>query len=447
MVPFRRCPLFRSGGYVNGDSPLFVMPRDPHQWGGAAALWVTVAGWAGAARRSGLSPFVWAPSGAMTEEQCLDATEVATPRTLSAGRGGALLRRVPPELRQMARDAVNFNTARRVPHPPLADSSVPFVWQHHELFHNTGTAVAQSHHIPRIEYVHAPVVWEARKWGVQRRVTGEWLVRHGEMPQMLSADLVACVSQEVVDEVVRLGVPHERTIVSPMAVDPERFRPDVDGSKLRGQLSDLGDFIFGWVGSFRPFHAIDDAVRALHRLRQSGCPAGLVLVGDGSDRPRIQQLVDELGVGRWVKFLGQCSNRDTPMVLASFDATVLTASPSQSFHYSPLKLREYMAMGRPVVAPCVGEMARSYTTRTNIMHYRPGDIEDLADQLGLLATDPRLAVRVGELGRRWVAEHGTWDVMLRDCLKRLGLTTGAESAMNLSEGNNPDTAESKAAGR
>ncbi len=87
-------------------SPIFVMPRDPANWGGAAALWVTVAGWAGATRRRGDTPIILTPSGALTEAECLQATALApAPPRSSASR-------IPAPIRQALRDG------QRPPPPP-----------------------------------------------------------------------------------------------------------------------------------------------------------------------------------------------------------------------------------------------------------------------------------------------------------------------------------------
>ncbi|MGB8861568.1 MAG: hypothetical protein WCC60_20095, partial [Ilumatobacteraceae bacterium] len=66
------------------SSPIFVMPRDPANWGGAAALWVTVAGWAAATRRRGGTPIILTPSGVLSEAECLQATALAASRSRSS---------------------------------------------------------------------------------------------------------------------------------------------------------------------------------------------------------------------------------------------------------------------------------------------------------------------------------------------------------------------------
>ncbi|MGB0114797.1 MAG: glycosyltransferase, partial [Ilumatobacteraceae bacterium] len=373
------------------------MPRTPQNWAGAGALWITAAGWAGALRRRGFASSVVTPGGPLTEEACLSQTSTAS--LSSRGRTS----RVPAALRVLARDgqrSVEMLRYRRRA-PELAEVSnanagpIELVWQHHELFHTAGSKIAEVAGAPRIEYVHAPIVWEARRWGVERRVSGGPIIRLGEVPALRSADLVACVTEEVASEVVRLGVSSDRVLVSPMGIDPERFSPDLVPDADRMALDHLGDFVVGWVGSMRRFHALDLALEAVAIARAQGCRVGMAIAGDGQDRPRIESIVDDHGLGDAVQLLGQISNHDVPRLLASVDAAVITAGADQEFHYSPLKLREYLAMARPVAVPATGEIVRYLDDERTGMLYEPGDAVGLARVFTKLADDAVLRSTVG----------------------------------------------------
>ena len=114
---------------------------------------------------------------------------------------------------------------------------------------------------------------------------------------------------------------------------------------LRRRLGLDGQFVVGWVGSFRRFHAIENAVEAMVGLEG----ATLLLVGDGPERPRIEALARSRNVT--AVFTGTVAHDQLPLYLATMDAALVTASRDASFHYSPLKLAEYLAAGLPVVAP------------------------------------------------------------------------------------------------
>ncbi len=303
----------------------------------------------------------------------------------------------------------------------LAAVDPAFVWRHHDLFHRAGETRARTSSVPVIEYVHAPVVWEASRWGVTRPGWSGLLERFGESPQLRQADVVACVSEEVRIEVERLGVAAGRTVVSPMGVDPERFRPSSDPGR-RATHAQLGDFIIGWVGSFRRFHALDLLLESLGQLRRQGCAAGVVMVGDGAELSRLRALVADQGLSEWVGFAGQRPNTELPALLSTFDAAVVTAAAAQPFHYSPLKLREYMAVALPVVGPRIGEVARLLDDGKTGLLYESGDVAGLTAQLGRLAEDSDLRARLGKAARQEVLATGTWDAVSANVLKAIGLS-------------------------
>ena len=303
---FRRIPPLRFE--IDVLPPAFVMPRTPADWGGAGALWLTVAGWATAERNRGQRP------GDPDAWRHDDHRAVSFVDGLDDIGSGEPQSKGPQWARQVVRDAQRARKSRSYSKAAvelISSSDQPvtgYVWQHHELFHTAGNELSRKYDVPLIEYVHAPVVWEARRWGVRRPGSASLLERFGERPQFVEADLVACVTEEVQHEVLRFGVPEERTIVAPMGVDLDRFSPDVDAGSWTTRTRSVGDLVLGWAGSVRRFHNLDLAIRAVCDLRSEGCSVGLVVAGDGQDRPRLEALVTQLGAGEWVHFVGQVPN-------------------------------------------------------------------------------------------------------------------------------------------
>ena len=336
------------------------MPRASTEWADAPAIWITAAGWADATRKR--LGHAWV----VTRDRVADADETygftrPRPRVQPAHR------RIPaPEIvRTGTKDVVRARAARRQrdvgERAEWRDIELAFVWQHHDTFHTAGEPLAQRHRVPLVSYVHAPQVWESARWGVRRPGWGRWLERHGERPQLLRSDVVLCVSDEVVDEVLRLGVDERRVLVSPMAVDADRFTPSVSGTAVRERFDLVGSFVVGWTGSFRTFHGLETALEAFAVLRREAPDSRLLLVGDGSERSNLESLARTLGISHDVVFAGAVAHQDLPAYVAAMDATVVTARRGQPFHYSPQKMREYLATGRAVVAPRIGDIARTLT--------------------------------------------------------------------------------------
>lgn len=391
---------------------IFVMPRRSTDWADAPAIWTTAAGWAAATRKRLGGAWVLTRDVVATPEQTLAFT-----RPRATNPSPPVRRRGPVIARILVKDVVRYRQARTFDrtvedHPEWAGSELAFVWQHHDPFHRAGEVLARRHGCPLVSYVHAPQVWEAREWGVKRRGWGWAMERFGERPPLLASDVVACVSEEVARELVRLGVEQSRILVSPMAVDAERFSPEVSGIAVRERFELAEAFVVGWTGSFRTFHGLDTVLEAFARLVVDRPNARLLLVGSGPGRGAVEEHVDTLGLRASVVFTGAVSNEELPAYLAAMDVALVSAPAGDAFHYSPIKLREYLAMGLAVAAPAIGDIARTLSGSVDAVLYQPGDVTQLARQLDLLACDLGLRTDLGSSARRLAVQSSTWDARL-----------------------------------
>ncbi len=326
---------------------------------------------------------------------------------------------VPVTAKIAAKDILQWRQGRRgsiEPTGPWTGQDVAFVWQRHEVFHTGGIELARSLGVPSVLFVPAPQVWEAARWGVRRPGWGRMLERFGECPALRSADLVACGTATVAEEVIRLGVSEDRILITPTGVDLDVFTPGTD-PELRHELGLDGRFVVGWVGSFRRFHSIDLAIHAIKQVEG----ATLLLVGDGPERPRLERLATEQRAS--VVFAGTTPHAEIPRHLAAMDAAlVVLASADASFHYSPLKLAEYLAAGLPVVAPAYGQLQERLTDGTDAMLVPPGDVRSLADALIQLRDDPARRQRLGRGARASAEASWSWDRQIQRIVDALGVT-------------------------
>jgi glycosyltransferase involved in cell wall biosynthesis len=204
-----------------------------------------------------------------------------------------------------------------------------------------------------------------------------------------------------------------------MGVDAERFRPTSAVSAWRTSFEELGDFVIGWTGSVRRFHNLDLALRAIRQLRSAGHSFGLVVAGEGQDLSRLKAIASDLELGHAVSFVGQIPNTELPGLLAALDAAIITTDAEQQFHYSPLKLREYMAIGLPVVVPAVGDPGRLITQNESGLLYETGSVDSLSAALLKLSSDSDLSVRLGANAREQILQSGTWDAISAGCIEVL----------------------------
>jgi len=391
-------------------SAIVVVPTVVSGQQGPVAAWVSAAGWAAGMRNLLGRVWVVTPEGPMDPDELRRRASAATLTSSLSPRWHSWVPVVANTARKDVREWRRARAFQVDPSGPWRDDDVACVWQRHELFHTAGPRLARALGVPSIVFVPAPLVWQARQWGVRRPGWGRLIEQVGERSPLRSADVVACGSDAVAEEVRRIGVDDGRIVITPTGADLELFRslPDRDAARHRLGLDDR--FVVGWVGSFRRFHALDQAVDALDGLEG----ATLLLVGDGPERASVERLAGARGVA--LHCTGTVGHDEIPNYLAAMDVGLVLASGDQPFHYSPLKLAEYLAAGLAVVAPRAGALPTQLRDGVDAMLVTPGDPHELADVLRGLRDDAALRERLGRAARTVAGERWSWDRSARQAL-------------------------------
>ncbi len=400
---------------VGDRAGILVLPKGTSGQQGPVAAWMSAAGWASAVKRVLGDAWIVTPSGIV---EPTEARRQGSATVLSSASAPSWRRGVPTPAKTALKDIRQWRLARRFSvgaDGPWQGRDVAFVWQRHELFHDAGLRLARTLVIPSVLFVPATHIWEAGQWGVQRPGWNGWLERKAEIPTLRGSSLVACGTEAVAEQALRLGVSEARILITPNGVDLDVFgtAADTDPAPLRERLG-LGDrFVVGWVGSFRPFHALELAVEATARVPG----AALLLIGDGPERSGLEALARDRGVH--LVATGTVPQVELPPYLRAMDAGLVVAARGKSFHYSPLKLGEYLAVGVPVIAPRIAQVAERMTDGVDSILVAPGDVDELAGALVRLRDDPALRERLSGRGRA-VASEWSWDRQVERIIAALG---------------------------
>jgi glycosyltransferase involved in cell wall biosynthesis len=144
-----------------------------------------------------------------------------------------------------------------------------------------------------------------------------------------------------------------------------------------------------------------------------------MLVGDGAGRAPLTRLAADLGIETRIRFAGKVSPNEIPQYLSVFDAAIVSTGAAEGFHYSPLKLREYLAIGLPVLAPGAGEIPEKFVENEHLVLYEVGNSNSMEQALYRLLDDAPLRARLSQQGRREILSKGTWQYELGAAMKRL----------------------------
>lgn len=203
----------------------------------------------------------------------------------------------------------------------------------------------------------------------------------------------------------RGGVAPENVTVVRNGPDLDRVRTVAPDEELEARAST----IIGYVGTMGFQDGVDYLLRALHYLKTelSRNDFYAVLVGTGNAAPTLHELCEALDLGDQVWFTGRVSDEALLRYLSTADICV-DPDPSNTFNdrSTMIKMSEYMALGKPVVA---FDLPEHRVTAADAAIYATANSEvDFASKLEQLMDAPALRKQMGEIGRDRIAEHLAW---------------------------------------
>lgn len=279
-----------------------------------------------------------------------------------------------------------------------ADRPFDMIYERYGLWSAAGVRAARRLGIPAVVEVNAPLVQEQAAF---RAFVLRDVAMAIEAEVFATADALAVVSRELVQYVVGKGAKAAQVHVIGNAVDTQLFHPGATPDRMVNLPPNA--FVVGFTGSLKAWHGTNHLIAAFARLA-SHMPAHLLIVGDGPERPLLQDQIHSLGLDRQVTITGWVPHHRLPGLIAHMDVAVAPYPADAGHYFSPLKLYEYLAMGRPVVASRLGQTAELLGPTEAGLLVGPGDIPALAAALNRVAGDGQLAqtlaARSAALGRQ-----------------------------------------------
>jgi glycosyltransferase involved in cell wall biosynthesis len=216
------------------------------------------------------------------------------------------------------------------------------------------------------------------------------------------AEAYVTITRALADDLAARYGPRERVFIIPDGAHLGRWTSDAP----RAQHSATGTAAY--AGHLYPWKGADVFVQA---LALTPGLRGLIVGGHPgeADRARIDRLIAQLGLTDRVVVTGQVAPADVRPRLESADVLVLpnTASAISERYTSPLKLFEYLTLGRPIVASDLPAIREVLTDGRTALLVPPGDRQALAHALARVATDHSLAAALGAAAAALAPEY-TW---------------------------------------
>ena len=199
----------------------------------------------------------------------------------------------------------------------------------------------------------------------------------------------------------------------PSGVDTELYKPDPSARaelKARYNLTDRPVILC--VSRLVPRKGQDVLIRALPSIRERIPDAALLIVGGGPYRKKLQALATEEGVADHVVLTGSVPWSELP---AHYNAGDVFAMPCRTrgkgldVEGLGIVFLEASATGLPVVAGNSGGAPETLLDHETGRLVDGQDVEEVADTIAHLLSDPEDAAKMGAQGREWVEENWNWN--------------------------------------
>ena len=274
------------------------------------------------------------------------------------------------------------------------------IYERYSLWSAAGCRAAQRLGVPLVTEVNAPLLLEQAAF---RSLVCEDEARAIEAEVLAGSAALAAVSRQLGSYLIRAGADTSRVHVIGNAVDTTQFHPGVPATELAEIPADA--FVVGFTGSLKMWHGVDTLLQAFRDFREQEPRAHLLICGDGPKRSWIDGFVAGAGLSDAVTMAGWVEHAALPGLIARMDVATAPYPAAEDHYFSPLKLYEYLAMGRPVVASDIGQTAELLSGSAAARLLPPGDVGALTAALRDLCSDPARSAAMSAAAAAEGARH------------------------------------------
>jgi glycosyltransferase involved in cell wall biosynthesis len=261
------------------------------------------------------------------------------------------------------------------------------------------------------------LAYEAHRLGAGRG--GRWL----QSQVVRRVGTVITITHRLRHDLIQRGADSTRTLVAHDGIQQERFANMPTQAAARATLGWPSDaFIVGYVGRLQTL-AMDKGVGTLVEAMRTIEGVSLALVGGPDDIAKtLRAHWMSLGLDEAHFFsAGQVAPGRVALYLSAFDVCAMPHPWTEHFayHTSPIKLFEYMASRRAIVASDLPGWADVIHDGVSALLVPPGDVDRLADAISLLRDDPILRQRLADCAYERVIRDYTWNARAKTILNAI----------------------------
>ncbi|MFC1900303.1 glycosyltransferase family 4 protein [Chloroflexota bacterium] len=220
-----------------------------------------------------------------------------------------------------------------------------------------------------------------------------------------NADAILAITPNHSRYVTSLGAPESRVKLLPLPIDTGIFHPSVDCSEVRQKWGfNEQDTIILFIGTLFDFSGLDGFIRQFPRIIERVPEAKLLIVGDGPQRKKLEQIITGLGLEDRITITGFQPYETMPQYISLATLCInpfLNTDATRDIF--PGKIIQYIACGKAsVVTPLLGIKALIEDDSRGVIY--ADNAEDMAGKVIELLESDEYRTRVEQAGLEYVRE-------------------------------------------
>lgn len=280
----------------------------------------------------------------------------------------------------------------------IQDFKPDYIYERYSPFSFAGGISAQKHRIPHVLEVNAPLAEQGKKYRKQALQEAAEVL---EVSAFTHSSLLITLTEELKEWLMGLGFSENKIAIRPCGVDPGLFNPE--GPDFKEEFK--GKIVLGFLGSLKPWHDIPLLAELFPYLAKDP-RFHLLVVGDGPMREVVQKIADAYP-GR-VTLTGAIAQEHVPAYVRTMDIALSPYPDLDLFYFSPLKVYEYMAMGKAIIATGIGQIRSLISHGKNGFLVAPHDVQGWVKAIYQLVEEPTLQATFGKKVREEIVLNHTW---------------------------------------
>lgn len=321
---------------------------------------------------------------------------------------------LPNFMFELAEVAYNIPAMRRLERE-LSSQKYDMIYERYAFYMLAGAIKAKKHNIP--------IVLEANEVsGIKDRARKQsfpGLCNLFERFLFKRCKSIHTVSSYLKNMILAQGVNDDAVVVTPNAIDPNKFDGKKDTTQLKSQYSLTNKKIIGFAGWFDHWDRLDLLIDVFIKLKKDYANLALLLIGDGQVLKTVRDKAISENLNEDVVLTGPVKRDVVHNYLSMLDVAIITHSNEFG---SPVVMFEFMGLKIPIVAPKLMPITDVLTDQLNALLFDVMDMEQMENCLRKILDNDALGIELSNEAYNKLMNDHTWDNNAHEIIETAGLS-------------------------